>query len=112
MVTNDVFCKLALSFPGGIELPHFEKRSFRLNKKIFATLDEKKSIAMVRFSLIDQSVFCDMNKGIIYPVPGGWGKQGATYINLKDVKIKVLKDALKCAYELVAKKKVSSTNKK
>ena len=32
---------------------------------------------MVKLSLVDQSVFCDMNKDAIYPVPGGWGKQGA-----------------------------------
>ncbi len=109
---NSVFKKLALAFADAIELPHFEKTSFRVNKKIFATLDQRKSIAMVKLSLVDQSVFCDMNKEIIYPVPGGWGKQGATYIDLKKVKLKVLKDAMKCAYELVAKKKVSSTNKK
>ena len=60
---------------------------------------------MVKLSLIDQSVFCDMNKGIIYPVAGGWGKQGATYIDLKKVKLKVLKDALSCGYNLIVEKK-------
>ena len=105
MITASTFRKLALTFPDAVELPHFEKTSFRVNKKIFSTLSEKENIAMVKLSPIDQSVFCDMNKGIIYPVAGGWGKQGATYIDLKKVKLKVLKDALSCAYELIAKKK-------
>jgi hypothetical protein len=48
---------LALSFPNTIELPHFKKASFRVNKKIFATLDVKKSLACLLLSQIDQSVF-------------------------------------------------------
>ena len=39
MVSIDTFRKLALSFDEAVEQPHFEKPSFRVNKKIFATLD-------------------------------------------------------------------------
>jgi hypothetical protein len=42
MVSLNDFKKLALSFEETQELPHFEKTSFRVNKKIFATLDLKK----------------------------------------------------------------------
>lgn len=105
MVSSQAFRKLAMSFPEVIELPHFEKTSFREGKKIFATLDEKKNIAMLRLSLIDQSVFCDMSDGEIYPVPGGWGKQGATYFDLKKVKKKILEDAMQCSYSFVSAKK-------
>lgn len=113
MVSLSTYRELALSFKDVIELPHFDRASFRVNKKIFSTLSEKENIAMVRLSLVDQSVFCDMNKDVIYPVPGGWGKQGATYIDLKKVKKSVLKDALQCAYDGILKKKVSSkTGKK
>ena len=41
MVTVGTFRQMALSHPGAVELPHFDRTSFRLNKKIFATLDEK-----------------------------------------------------------------------
>jgi hypothetical protein len=105
MITVDVFRKLALSFDDVVELPHFEKTSFRVNKKIFATLDEKKNIAMLKLSLIDQSVFCDLSDGEIYPVPGAWGKQGATYFDLKKVKKKIFRDAMQCSYTLVTSKK-------
>ena len=70
MVSNASFIKLASSFPDVVQLPHFEKLSFRVRKKIFATLSEEKRIGMVMLSLIDQSVFCAFNKEIIYPVPG------------------------------------------
>ena len=97
---------MALALPGAIELPHFERASFRVNKRIFATLDEKKKIAVLMFSPIEQSVFCAFDKTVIYPVPGAWGTKGCTYIDLKKIKKNMLKDALACAYNnILAKKK-------
>ena len=110
MVTVETFRQMALAFPDVVELPHFDRASFRINKKIFATLLEKDSLAMVKLSPLDQSVFCVFDKTIIYPVPGGWGIKGATYINLKKIKKAMLKDALTVAYSLVAGKK-RATNK-
>lgn len=106
MVTIEEARKLALSFPEVVELPHFERTSFRVNKKIFATMAEKEKLVMVKLSLIDQSAFCAFDRTIIYPVPGGWGKQGATYIELKKVKKSTLKDALTTAYCGLAPKKL------
>ncbi|MFI5218612.1 MAG: MmcQ/YjbR family DNA-binding protein [Bacteroidia bacterium] len=94
--------KLALSFPDSIELPHFHLASFRVKKKIFATLWEKEKRMMVKLSMIDQSVFCAYDKAIIYPVPNKWGLQGATFIELQKVRLNLLKDALTCSYNLVA----------
>ena len=105
MVSNNVFTELASAFPKTEILPHFHKISFRLKNKIFATLDEKQNIAMVKLSLIDQSVFCAFDKNVIFPVPGLWGQKGATYIDLKKIKKAMLKDALTCAYNNLAEKK-------
>jgi hypothetical protein len=106
MVSIEIFRQMALSLPGTVEQPHFEKTSFRVNKKIFATLAGEKSIAMLTLSLIDQSVFCAFGKTIIYPVPGAWGTKGCTYFDLKKIKKAMLKDALACAYQnIIAKKK-------
>ena len=101
MVTIETFRQMAFSFPDVVELPHFDRTSFRINKKIFATLLEKDSLAMVKLSPLDQSVFCAFDKTIMYPVPGGWGIKGATYINLKKIKKAMLKDALTVAYSTV-----------
>jgi len=105
MITIEEFRKLALSFPDVTEEPHFEKTSFRVNKKIFATLDEKNNRAVVKLSLTDQSVFCSFDKAIMYPVKGTWGGQGWTVVELNKVKRAMLKDALKSAYQNVAVKK-------
>ena len=53
---------------------------------------------MVKLTPLDQSVFCAFDRKIIYPVPGGWGKKGATFIELSKVKMAMLKDALSVAY--------------
>jgi hypothetical protein len=98
MVSISEFRSYALALPGAIELPHFDRTSFRGKKKIFATLSEKDNTGMVSLSPQSQSVFCAFDETVFYPVPGGWGKKGATYINLAKVKKAMLKDALKTAY--------------
>lgn len=105
MVSIDTFRKLALSFPEATEEPHFEKTSFRVKKKIFATYDEAKNRACIKLSEIDQDVFSSADKTIIYPVDNKWGKQGWTLIELKKVRKDLFADALTTAYCEVAPKK-------
>ena len=104
MVTAQKFRLLCLSFPETVELPHFELTSFRVSKKIFATVSEEKLRAMLKLSLVDQSVFCAFDKKLIYPVPGSWGMKGCTYFELRELKIDILKDGLTQAYRNVAPK--------
>ena len=106
MVSIETFRQFALSFPETDEHPHFERKAFRVKKKIFATLHEKEKRAVLKFSALDQSVFCSFDKGIIYPVPGGWGRQGFTIIELSKIKKAMFKDALTTAYCAVAPKKL------
>jgi hypothetical protein len=98
MVSIGTVRLFALSFPETDEHPHFHLKAFRVKKKIFATLDEKMKRVMVKLNVTDQSVFCAFDKSIIYPVPGGWGKKGATYVELSKVKRVMLKDAITTAY--------------
>src|SRR5687767_521231 len=107
MVTVAEVRKLALSFPETDEHPHFERKAFRVKKKIFASLDEKLKRVMVKLSLADQSVFCSFDDSVIYPVPGGWGKKGATYIELTKIRRSMFKDALTVAYCTTAPSKLA-----
>ena len=109
MVDIDSFRQIALSLPDTVELPHFEKTSFRVKKKIFATLDEKNNRACLMLTPEDQSVFIVFNKAIIYPVPNKWGLKGATYVELKLVSKTMLKDAMMQAYHKATAQK-SRTN--
>lgn len=112
MITIDALRKLALSFPGTSEQPHFEKPSFRVDKKIFVTCDINLHRACIKLSETDQDVFSLYDNAVIFPVPNKWGKQGWTYIDLKKVRKDVLTDAITKAYCEVAPKKLSLPFKK
>ncbi len=107
MVSIDTFRKLALSFPEATEEPHFEKTSFRVKKKIFATYNAVEKRACIKLSEIDQNVFSSIDSTIIYPVDNKWGKQGWTLIEMKKVKKSLFVDALTTAYCEVAPKKLA-----
>jgi predicted DNA-binding protein (MmcQ/YjbR family) len=107
MVSIDIFRKLALSFPEATEDLHFEKTSFRVKKKIFATYDDVKKRACIKLSAIDQDVFSSAGKTIIFPVDNKWGKQGWTLIEMSKVRKELFVDALTTAYCEVAPKKLA-----
>ncbi len=98
MVSIATVRKLALSFPETDEHPHFERKAFRVRKKIFATLLEKDKTLNLMLTPADQSVFCKINPAMIFPVPNKWGLKGATTVNLQKVSLAILKDALTVAY--------------
>jgi len=108
---NLTFTTHCLSFDDVIELPHFEKISFRVNKKIFATLNIQKKQATFKLSAIDQSVFCNFDRNRIWPATGAWGKQGWTIFNLAELTDEMLIDALTLSYCNVAPKKLSEKYK-
>ena len=107
MVPVEAFRELALAFEDVEELPHFEKTSFRVRKKIFATLHIEKAQAVVKLSDIDQSVFAEYHPDVIYPVKGAWGKKGWTMVELGTVPTDMCKDILNTAYCQVAPKKLA-----
>ena len=111
MIYIETARQLALSFDEAAEMPHFDLASFRVKKKIFATLDEKNKRVCIKLSPVDQSVFCSYDKSVIYPVPNKWGLNGATYIELQKVSKEMFKDALTVAYCTVAPKKLAEKYK-
>ena len=102
MVTVEHAKKAALALPETEEKSHFDIPDFRIRNKIFATIHIDKHYMMIKLSPEDQSVFCSFDKNIIFPVPGGWGRRGATFFDLKKVKKPMLIDALGCAWKTTA----------
>lgn len=107
MVTIETLRALALSFPEATEEPHFEKISFRVKKKIFATYDAKNKRTHLKLSEIDQDVFASIDKKIIYPVENKWGLQGWTVVEMNLIKKKIFIDIVTTAYCEVAPKALS-----
>ena len=105
-MTPEQFRKRALAFPEAVEAPHFEKTSFRVRKKIFATTAPERAEVVLKLPFLEQAVFADASGGAIYPVENKWGQQGWTVVLLRKVKAEMLQDALTCSYRCVAPKKL------
>ena len=98
---------IALSFPEVTESPHFDKTSFRVAKKIFATCNETENRITLKLSEADQFAFTELGKGAIYPVPNKWGKQGWTNLELDKLADVIVIEALKTAYISVAPERLA-----
>lgn len=104
MVTTEEAKTIALSLAGTGEQPHFNRTAFTVKKKIFATLSIEDKTLNLKFTPAEQFIFCPPESDVIYPVPGGWGRQGWTTINLAKANKKLVTAALKEAYRLRAAK--------
>jgi hypothetical protein len=69
MISQETYRQFALALPEVTEAPHFDKQAFKWRTRIFATLWVKENRAMLKLSLVDQSVFCAFNDKVFYPVP-------------------------------------------
>lgn len=105
MTAND-FRNLALSLPETEEHSHMDHPDFRVNGKIFATLGPKELWGMVKLIPEQQASFVRSKPQVFEPVPGGWGRRGATRVNLKAATTAVLRPALIAAWRNTAPKKM------
>jgi hypothetical protein len=106
MIDIETFRQFALSLPETEEQPHFDNTSFKVKKKIFATLNKAENRATLRFSLENQDVFTVISQGAIFPVPNKWGKYGWTHLDLSKAEWELCQDAIQCAWCEVAPKKL------
>jgi hypothetical protein len=108
MVDIETFRNLALSFPGTIEQPHFDRAAFKVTgKRIFTTLHEPSQTVNVKLPVADQAVFCAYeDAGAVYPVPNKFGLRGWTTFELARVSEELIAAALHAAYMEVVEKKV------
>jgi len=104
MISATSFSKTANSFDQVSEKPHFQKTSFRVKGKIFATLDQLANQATLKLTVADQSVYCLMRPSFAIAATGAWGKQGWTLINLRKAPKPLVLEALNKAYMQVAPK--------
>jgi hypothetical protein len=108
MTPND-FRRLALSFPETREAEHMGHPDFRVAGKIFATLAfPDASFGMVKLSPLDQDRFVKAAPDVFAPVPGYWGKNGATRVHLKKATKAVVKPALEAAWKTTAPGKLAT----
>jgi hypothetical protein len=93
--------------PNTEEGSHFNVPDFRVGGKIFATLAyEKKGFGVLALTPQQQAGMIEDAPELFSPVHGGWGKQGATLVNLAKVTPDILEDALRVAWRNRAPKRL------
>jgi hypothetical protein len=104
MTPND-FRLLALSQPEAVEVFRNGRSDFRVWRKSFASLEgPADSVATVQLTPEQQAMFMHAAPGTFVPVPGGWGRLGATNVVLERAEEATVKSALVHAWRNVAPK--------
>jgi hypothetical protein len=105
-MTAQDFRRIALSLPEATENSHMDHPDFRVGGKIFATLGYPNKLwGMVKLPPAQQKSFSREYPDAFTPVKGGWGRNGATQVDLENVDEPTLRRAMTTAYQNVASKR-------
>jgi hypothetical protein len=110
-MTGDDFRRIALGMDGAIERSHMGHPDFRVNGRIFATLDDLEKRGMVKLTPEEQAEFMSGNPGIFVPAAGAWGRQGCTLVAIDQIDEHVLGEAVTLAWQAAVKATVAKTPK-
>ena len=100
MNTKD-FRRIALSLEGAEEGSHMGHPDFRVGGRIFATLAAvDNAFGNLMLNPEQQNAFVDELPEVFLPIPGGWGRTGATHIRLAAASEDVVRGALQVAWKL------------
>jgi hypothetical protein len=106
-MTAEDFRRLALSLPEVTEQSHMDHPDFRVRGKIFATLGHPDDTrGMVKLRHDQQDALTRARPEVFAPVPGGWGRRGATHVTLGAADEAAAYDALLMAWKNTAPKKL------
>ncbi|MCB0661642.1 MAG: MmcQ/YjbR family DNA-binding protein [Saprospiraceae bacterium] len=101
------FKSIALSFPETNMEIHFNKISFRISKKIFATYDPDTNQTVVKLGIFQQDEFCEKYPEVLEPVPNKWGKKGWTNFDITNADNSFVFEIVKAAFLDRAPKSIS-----
>src|SRR4051812_23573346 len=97
-MTHDDFRRMALAMTGTIEGAHMGHPDFRAHGRIFATLHDGFTAAMVKLTPEQQARFIAEHDGFS-PETGAWGRQGCTRVTLAAVEQEAIGEALTLAWQ-------------
>ncbi len=108
-ITAAAFRKAAMAMPEAIEAPHFERTSFRVGKKIFATMTADGTEAMVKVTPKERvHALLDAHPGAFFSY-GGWTERlGALGIRLGKADSAIVRALLIDAWRQAAPKRLRS----
>ncbi len=109
MIDHAMFRDIALSLPGAIEKPHFNRTSFRVDGKggkIFATMGPDAKDANLMLLRDEQEMLMGAEPETFTRIPNKWGENGCTTMHFAFVDHDTAKSALMIAWRNAAPKKL------
>ncbi len=100
----DEFRAIALALPEAVEEPHLERPSFRVRKRIFATLRPGEGLAVLKLSRAAQDALVAATPQTFSRTP--WADQGWTSVNLRRADAAELRELVAEAWAEVAPKRL------
>ena len=111
-MTPDDFRRIALSLEGAEEGSHMGSPDFRVCGRIFATLAaQAQGFGNLMLTPQKQAEFVAEAPEVFLPVPGGWGRNGATHLRLAAAHEDLVYGALQTAWKLRVEKNHTSGRK-
>lgn len=105
-MTADGFRKLALSFPEAHEEPHMARTSFRVGKKIFATMNEDETEGVItKVEPRERLYRLAEEKPRQFFTMGGWSRMGALGIKLAHADEALVRELLEASWRRIAPKR-------
>ncbi|HEY7292683.1 MAG TPA: MmcQ/YjbR family DNA-binding protein [Vicinamibacterales bacterium] len=110
MNAND-FRRIALGMDGAIEAAHMGHPDFRVNGKIFATLDHEGTRGMVKLSPDQQRDAIRAAPDTFEPAAGAWGRQGCTMVVLRKADQETVGEAMTLAWQAAVSATIAKPSK-
>ncbi|MGI9170045.1 MAG: MmcQ/YjbR family DNA-binding protein [Caulobacteraceae bacterium] len=108
MIAADEIRRLALALPESVEADHHGFPSFRVAGRIFCSLREDRPRMMVKLTAEDQHNFGRARPDAVEPVPGYWGRKGATYVDTSKIDPDLAATLLDLAWSRVAPRRLAA----
>ena len=105
-MTQDDIRTLALSLPEATEEPHFDRASFRVRGKIFATLPPGGELVVLMLPPLVKESLQQTDADAYVPLPGAWEKGRATQLAIAGMDADKLADLVRLAWRGVAPKRL------
>jgi len=111
-MTASDFRRLALSLEGAEEGSHMGAADFRVGGRIFATLAAvRHGYGNLMLTPEIQAQFVAEAPEVFLPIPGGWGRNGATHLRLAAANEDLLLGGLRTAWKLRIEKNQKTSRK-
>lgn len=103
-MTQDDVRRLAMLLPEAAEAPHFDRASFRVRGKIFATLPPGGDSVVLMLRTEIQEAVMQAHPSKIRPLPAAWQSRGSTELVLEGIPEAELGGLLASAWRKIAPK--------